>query len=101
MVTTATIKKSNAGFPKELIDFSLKAEAKGYQTPSFRSTQEISLEPTADAVPWNKRDRQALKVLFQIEEIEDICRDINTLLQVVFPEPCWEDDAMDFLVEYL
>ena len=100
-MVTPIPKKSKTGFPQELIDFSLKAEAKGYQTPSFRSTKEISLEDSNDDVPWNQRDRNALSTLFQIEGIEEICTEINTILQVVFPVPCWEDDALDFLVEYL
>lgn len=44
--------------------------------------------------PLNERDSQAMAELFDREDSDEIETDINSKLQMVIPEPCWEDDTL-------
>lgn len=55
----------------------------------------------APLMPLRERDNQVLSELFKQDGIDEIEADIlNNLIQR-FPEPCWEDDPLEFLEEYL
>ncbi|MEA5466083.1 hypothetical protein [Leptothoe sp. PORK10 BA2] len=51
--------------------------------------------------PMRQRDEQALEDLFAHGPIEDIVSDICDRLKQLYPEPCWEEEAFDFLKAYL
>jgi hypothetical protein len=48
-----------------------------------------------------ERDQSALLELFDREDSEDIAADIANSLQWLMPEPCWEDNPFDFLMEFM
>nr|WP_242054215.1 hypothetical protein [Nostoc parmelioides] len=48
-----------------------------------------------------ERDWKALLEMFDRDDIDELEADINFNLQLMIPEPCWEDDPFDFLREYL
>ncbi len=48
-----------------------------------------------------ERDWKALLEMFDRDDIDEVEADINVNLQLMIPEPCWEDDPFDFLREYL
>ena len=48
-----------------------------------------------------ERDWEALIELFDREDGEEIEDDINSSLLFLMPEPCWEDNPFDFLLDYL
>ncbi len=51
--------------------------------------------------PLRSRDIQALKALFDREDVEELAADVTARLLLLYPEPCWEDDMFSFLREYL
>ncbi|MDJ0800422.1 MAG: hypothetical protein QNJ51_27050 [Calothrix sp. MO_167.B12] len=52
-------------------------------------------------MPLKDRDWKVLVQLFDRADSEEIADNINSKLLMMMPEPCWEDDPFDFLVEYL
>ena len=56
---------------------------------------------TAPLLPLRDRDEHVLLELFDQEGIEAIEEDIVRNLQIRCPEPCWEDDSLEFLRDYL
>ena len=52
-------------------------------------------------MPLKDRDWKILVQLFDRADSEEIADNINSKLLMMMPEPCWEDDPFDFLVEYL
>jgi hypothetical protein len=56
---------------------------------------------TPPLLPLRDRDEQMLLELFDQEGIEAIEEDIVRNLQIRCPEPCWEDDSLEFLRDYL
>lgn len=55
----------------------------------------------APLVPLRSRDLAVLEDLFQQEKIDEVESEILRILLFLHPEPCWEDDPLDFLKEYL
>lgn len=55
----------------------------------------------APLMPLRDRDLKVLIELFNQDEIDEIEADIIGNLMRRAPEPCWEDEALDFLKEYL
>ncbi|XHX79572.1 MAG: hypothetical protein RBJ76_06555 [Stenomitos frigidus ULC029] len=51
--------------------------------------------------PLRERDILALSALFQSDDIYTIEADVNHRLLSLLPEPCWDDDALTFLNEFL
>jgi hypothetical protein len=52
-------------------------------------------------MPLRDRDLVVLTDLFKQDQIEEIAADILYNLLQRCPEPCWEDDPMEFLEEFL
>lgn len=52
-------------------------------------------------LPLRDRDEHVLIELFDQEGIEAIEEDIVRNLLIRCPEPCWEDDSLEFLRDYL
>ncbi len=52
-------------------------------------------------MPLRDRDWEVLAEFFERGDIEEIEANINKNLQMMMPEPCWEDHPFDFLGEYL
>ncbi len=48
-----------------------------------------------------ERDLQALAALFDGENGDRIETEIASYLLMLWPDPCWEEDAYDFLGEFL
>jgi len=51
--------------------------------------------------PLRERDWVELAALFQSDEMLKVEADVNQMLLRLLPEPCWEDDAFEFLKEFL
>lgn len=51
--------------------------------------------------PLRERDLQALVQWFQREDMYAIETDLNQMLLQLLPAPCWDDDAFEFLREFL
>lgn len=51
--------------------------------------------------PLRERDLFALEGLFQRSDMYWIEADVNQMLLHLLPEPCWDEDAFDFLREFL
>ena len=51
--------------------------------------------------PLKERDETALMELFQADFMETIEADISHCLLQLLPEPCWEDDPLEFLQDFL
>lgn len=62
------------------------------------STQEVHASPLA---PLNSRDLTALTELFERNDSDAIEAEINSKLQMMVPEPSWEEDPYEFLREFL
>lgn len=52
-------------------------------------------------LPLRDRDMTALLQMFQHSQLDEIHADLLQALQRLLPEPCWEDDPLEFLQEYL
>lgn len=62
---------------------------------------EIETGGAATLMPLRDRDLAVLAELFKQDQIEEIEADILYNLLQRCPEPCWEDDPMEFLKEFL
>lgn len=51
--------------------------------------------------PLRERDLVALAQWFQRDDMYTIETEINQMLLHLLPEPCWEEDAFEFLREFL
>lgn len=106
----------------ELIEYSAKVAAKKrpfrwrrfIPTPPIDPSKSATLELgyseganfttdnfAAPLSPLRSRDIQALKALFDREDVEELAADVTARLLLLYPEPCWEDDMFSFLREYL
>lgn len=52
-------------------------------------------------MPLKDRDLEALVSTFEQEDIQEIESDIALNLQTRLPEPCWEDNPIEFLQDFL
>ncbi|MFB2934373.1 hypothetical protein ACE1B6_03765 [Aerosakkonemataceae cyanobacterium BLCC-F154] len=48
-----------------------------------------------------ERDLEALAEMFEPEDIAEVEADLIHYLNLMCPEPCWEEDPFDFLSDYL
>lgn len=62
---------------------------------------DFSNEAAAPLSALKERDTQALAELFEDEEIEAIQADILLCLSFLSPAPCWDEQAFEFLQEFL
>lgn len=99
MFTTSSTRESDASLA-ELIRFSSKAAQKK-PLRSLKTPPSPKSQPDSHLMPLRERDVEVLSNLFMQDEIEDIEADILHNLHQRYPEPCWEDDPLDFLQEYL
>lgn len=60
-----------------------------------------TLRYASPLAPLRERDEIALAAWFQREDIHEIETDIAAHLLKLLPEPCWEDNPLDFLKEFL
>jgi hypothetical protein len=70
----------------------------GYETPSLTFEHEDYALPLE---PLREKDLTALVDLFNTPNMREIDADVQTRLQSLYPEPCWEDDLFAFLKGYL
>lgn len=88
-------------FPRDLVAFSLKAEQKRDHLYEDNPLTWYAA-PLPDLPELNRRDWFALEDLFRKEEnIQAIMEDIEAALHILSVAPCWEDDPLEFLAEYL
>jgi len=84
-----------------------RAEARQWQSLGLR--QRVKTQPGvpllalhADPLsPLRERDLNALTLLFHRDDMHHIEADVTRQLLRLWPEPCWEDDPLDFLTEFL
>ncbi|MCT7953800.1 hypothetical protein [Laspinema palackyanum] len=62
---------------------------------------EFSTEAAEPLSALKERDTKALAELFEDEEIEAIQADILLCLSFLSPAPCWDEQAFEFLKEFL
>lgn len=61
--------------------------------PHFEHAEPISM--------LRDRDFQELTSWFDRSDMPEIEEDVNRHLLMLFPEPCWEDENFEFLIEHL
>lgn len=107
-------------FVTELLEFSTKALSKKQESrspapaasqgpePSQYGDQsehwadsKLDLDHAAPLMPLRKRDLVVLAEMFEHDQIEAIEADVIRNLLIRWPEPCWEDEPLEFLSDYL
>jgi hypothetical protein len=99
-------------FPADLVRFSTRIEETRLQHHQARPpTSPFSAQEYYGAalMPLHDRDIDALMGLFAAEDLDAIEQDLLTVLQSLWPEPCWDDaifepldqSLYDFLNGYL
>lgn len=74
------------------------------QQPEVRISPEAgiaALNHATPLAPLRERDVQALSDWFDREDIHHVETDVIRNLLLRWPEPCWEDDPLEFLGDYL
>jgi hypothetical protein len=61
----------------------------------------IHTDYVATAMPLRERDLEVLADLFRQDKIDEMEADVLNNLLRRYPEPCWEDNPMEFLKEHL
>ncbi|MGB3641098.1 MAG: hypothetical protein WBA39_26490 [Rivularia sp. (in: cyanobacteria)] len=61
-------------------------------------TTEVHAPPVEE---FNERDWKILVELFDRKDSDEIEEDIKTKLSWLAPEPLWEEEALDFLQEFV
>lgn len=69
--------------------------------PRLTTLTDFSGGHAAPLSPLRDRDLKEMTQWFATEEMGEIERDITRCLLMLWPEPCWEDDAFEFLQDYL
>ena len=62
---------------------------------------EVSTGAAEPLSALKERDTQALAELFEDEEIEAIQADVLLCLSFLSPAPCWDEQAFEFLKDFL
>lgn len=102
MLITSSNDHSRA-FPSELIQFSSHVEElKLKQRSPIFSAINKSLEPShaAPIMPLQDRDLLEMAKLFDRKDADAIEADIDRVLLMLSPEPCWEEES-DLWREFL
>ncbi|WP_254565282.1 hypothetical protein [Oscillatoria sp. HE19RPO] len=73
-----------------------------FPRPDFTANSfEFSTGAAEPLSALKERDTQALAELFEDEEIEAIQADVLLCLSFLSPAPCWDEQAFEFLKEFL
>ena len=95
----------------ELVRFSLRAVASkparrlrhflGKESPggTEERTSTGIASYAAPLSPLRERDTTALADLFEREDLDEIEADVSIHLHWLWPEPCWEEEPLDFFLE--
>ncbi|MDX2228117.1 MAG: hypothetical protein NW220_00675 [Leptolyngbyaceae cyanobacterium bins.349] len=81
--------------PRPSQDSSVRKEQVAIQPPEPVGSYADPLEPLRE------RDLQALDKLFQRDDMYTLEADLNQMLLHLLPAPCWEEDAFEFLRDFL
>ena len=79
----------------------VRPEVFSASAPSAEAPSGETCGTATPLMPLRDRDEHVLVELFAQEGIEAIEEDIVRNLQIRCPEPCWEDDSLEFLRDYL
>ncbi|XWK86050.1 MAG: hypothetical protein U7127_17710 [Phormidium sp.] len=98
----------------ELVGFSSQAAYKISPSPALRKFHQIETQVSKTtekeyshvnhAPPLSslrERDLQALAEMFEPEDAAEVEAELAHYLNLMCPEPCWEEDPFDFLHDYL
>ncbi|MFB2878074.1 hypothetical protein [Floridanema aerugineum] len=99
----------------ELILFSSQAAQKISRSPALRKVHQTDTQVSKTtekeysqvvnhAAPLSslrERDLQALTEMFEPEDAAEVEAELAHYLNLMCPEPCWEEDPFDFLCDYL
>lgn len=99
----------------ELVGFSSQAAYKISRSPALRklhqtdtqlskTTEKEYSQVVSHAAPLSslrERDLQALAEMFEPEDAAEVEAELARYLNLMCPEPCWEEDPFDFLRDYL
>lgn len=109
-----SVHEEQDAFVQELIEFSTQAATKKRSQPSMSWTsrqtevrsqswlsKSYGSEHAAPIMPLRERDIEALSGYFDHDHIQEIEADVIRNLLIRWPEPCWEDEPLDFLRDYL
>lgn len=99
-------------FPADLVQFSTRIEETRLQHHQSRPHTSPFTEQEyygAALMPLRHRDLDALAGLFAAEDLDAIDQDLLTVLQALWPEPCWDENLLepydqssyDFLTDYI
>jgi hypothetical protein len=99
-------------FFRELLEFSSQAATKKAKkrrpATSNRGAEWSSLSRrhahnnhAAPLMPLKDRDLEVLADFFEDERIHEIEADVIRNLLIRWPEPCWEEEPLQFLQDYL
>lgn len=73
-------------------------------TQVSKTTEKEYFQVVAHAAPLaslRKRDLEALTEMFEPEDLAEVEAELAEYLNLMCPEPCWEEDPFDFLRDYL
>lgn len=102
-------------FLTKLVEFSKKAAA-SKQTRGLRrffgkdiQRQESNPTPVRDRSsgaaeplsPLRERDNKALADLFERDDLDEIHTDVLDCLGLLHPPPCWDEESVDLLEEFV
>lgn len=90
-VATST-QSDSPDYPVALIRYSRQIEA-AKALKAAELLQDRGEYYGAQLSPWRDRDMIALAEVFDGEDLAAINHDIEQALQVLWPEPCWEDEV--------
>lgn len=99
----------------ELFRFSVQATEKFSRSPSSRKLHQTDPQASKTtekeysrfvhhASPLSsltERDLEALASMFDPDDTEEVEAELSHYLDLMCPEPCWEEDPFDFLSDYL
>jgi len=91
-------------FLSELIQFSVQVEKFKHSEhlPGFWQEHQLEVSSySAQLMPLRERDTAAMDELFEREDVDEIAAEVNQKLLWLYPEPCWEEEPLDFLQDYL
>jgi len=73
-------------------------------TQASKTTEKEYSQIVSHAAPLSslrERDLQALAEMFEPEDAAQVEAELAGYLNLMCPEPCWEEDPFDFLRDYL
>lgn len=77
-----------------------ESQADTKERTSTLSTAGTGISPYAAPLsPLKERDTTALADLFEREDLDEIEADVTIHLHWLWPEPCWEEEPLDFFLE--